>query len=592
MLHSTPAAPAVRETLERLLASETFGRSERARELLRYLVEQEQAGEADKLKGFSIAVDVFGRDAEFDSSTDAVVRVQAGRLRDLLQQYFETEGKAEPIRIVIPRGSYVPAYEWNAIRLPAPQAATVVAPEPPPAAGGPEEQASPSAGGDATTAAFAPALFPQRQLRFLWLAIGVVIAMLAVLLVRQDENWPVAYQSWAESGGKASLATDSVASIEPLDALPVVYLVLKSNDAAPARVAQTMRNGLAGFDTIDFIGRDVAAQMGAGAASSTFFFEIDAGSQPGSVTVELEQAGTGRVLMARKLNPSEIDAASLEDTVAGLLSASIPASGVLYSYLDQSQTASGLARCLLLNDDYYLDPNAQTHRAAYGCFENLAARDVKSPLVYSEMAVLEMEGLTDFYGYPAGANPEQAMALALRAVQMGPTSPYAHRAYGYMNSRLGNSDESIRWMKKAYELNTYDLSMAAAYAYGLIFAGKYHEGTPIMARAVEASSAHPNWWDYGLFIGRFMQDDMQAAAQATTAFAPMEMKSHYLAARLIAARFNGDEKTAAQLRTEIGNRFPKFFADPRATLVERKYPPDLTERLVRALRDAGLGVDS
>jgi hypothetical protein len=41
--HNTPAAPAVRETLERILTSETFGRSERARNLLRYLVEQEQA---------------------------------------------------------------------------------------------------------------------------------------------------------------------------------------------------------------------------------------------------------------------------------------------------------------------------------------------------------------------------------------------------------------------------------------------------------------------------------------------------------------------------------------------------------------------
>ena len=66
MQHSTPAAPAVRETLERMLASDTFGRSERARELLRYLVERQQAGEADRLKGFAIAVDVFGKDNDLD----------------------------------------------------------------------------------------------------------------------------------------------------------------------------------------------------------------------------------------------------------------------------------------------------------------------------------------------------------------------------------------------------------------------------------------------------------------------------------------------------------------------------------------------
>ncbi|EHK57520.1 hypothetical protein MAXJ12_09478, partial [Mesorhizobium alhagi CCNWXJ12-2] len=82
----------MRETLERILTSETFGRSERARNLLRYLIEQEQAGHADRLKGFAIAVDVFGKDADFDPSTDAVVRVQAGRLRELLAHYYETEG--------------------------------------------------------------------------------------------------------------------------------------------------------------------------------------------------------------------------------------------------------------------------------------------------------------------------------------------------------------------------------------------------------------------------------------------------------------------------------------------------------------------
>ena len=111
MRHDPPAAPAVRDELERILSSETFKRSERARELLSYLVAREQLGEAERLKGYAIAVDVFGRDSEFDSSTDAVVRVQAGRLRELLSQYYAAEGRSDPIRIVIPRGSYVPAYE-------------------------------------------------------------------------------------------------------------------------------------------------------------------------------------------------------------------------------------------------------------------------------------------------------------------------------------------------------------------------------------------------------------------------------------------------------------------------------------------------
>ena len=106
-----PAAPAVRESLDRILASETFARSDRARTLLAYLVEKELAGEAERLKGFAIAIDVFGKTAGFDPSTDAVVRVQARRLRELLAQYYAGEGAAVPLRIVIARGGYMPSYE-------------------------------------------------------------------------------------------------------------------------------------------------------------------------------------------------------------------------------------------------------------------------------------------------------------------------------------------------------------------------------------------------------------------------------------------------------------------------------------------------
>lgn len=97
--------------LERVLSSKTFTRSARARELLDYLVKQEQAGNAGMLKEFSIAQDVFDKDDQFDPSIDAVVRVQAGRLRENLTIYYENEGGHDGVRIRIPLGTYVPSYE-------------------------------------------------------------------------------------------------------------------------------------------------------------------------------------------------------------------------------------------------------------------------------------------------------------------------------------------------------------------------------------------------------------------------------------------------------------------------------------------------
>lgn len=586
MQHATPAAPAVRETLERLLASETFGRSERARKLIRYLVEREQAGEADRLKGFSIAMDVFGKDGDFDPSTDAVVRVQAGRLRELLQQYFANEGIAEPVRIAIPRGGYVPAYELNAIRLPEAAKPAEQAP-----AAAPAEHPSAAEGAVAPAAPLAPAAAPVpsvvRHLRFFWMAIGVVIAMLGVLILRQGGavlaggNLPATFES---PGLTSSIAPSPVS-----EALPLVYIAVKASGADASRVAASLRAGLSGFDTIDFIGRDTVDKTDPVASATSFMFDILPGPRAGEITIELQSVATGRVLLSRNLTAADSAPAAVEDRIAGILSSALPASGTIYGYIEQSGIQNGLTQCLLLNGKYYLDQNARTHEAAYRCLETLAENGANSSLVYSELASLHLEAVNDHYTYPPDATIEKAMTFAHRAVQMGPTSPYAHRSYGYINSRLGNTDEALRWMRKAYDLNPYDVAMAAAYGYGLVFAGRYAEGTPLLAHAVDASSSHPTWWDFGLFAGEFMLGDTNKAAIASSALRTSATKSHYLAARLIGARISGQDSLARKLLDELTAKFPKFAANPRTTFLDRKYPADLTERLIGALRAAGLG---
>ncbi|TPM08838.1 hypothetical protein FJ960_06200 [Mesorhizobium sp. B2-3-11] len=587
MQHATPAAPAVRETLERLLASETFGRSERARKLLRYLVEREQAGEADRLKGFSIAMDVFGKDGDFDPSTDAVVRVQAGRLRDLLQQYFANEGVAEPVRIAIPRGGYVPAYELNAIRLPETSQSAIqngAAAAAPSAQRDTAESAIPAAALPAPMVAPAPAV--ARHLRFFWMAIAVVIAMLGVLILRQGSGALLAGGDLAATLETAGL-TGSVASSS--EDLPLVYIAVKASGTDASRVAATLRAGLSGFDTIDFIGRDTVDTTDPVTNATSFIFDILPGPDTGDITIELQSVATGRVLLSRNLTAADSAPTAVESRIAGILTSALPESGTIYSYLEQSGIQAGLTQCLLFNGKYYLDQNARTHEAAYRCLENLAENGAKSSLVYSELASLQLEAVNDHYAYPPDATIDKALTFAHRAVQMGPTSPNAHRAYGYIYSRLGNADEALRWMRKAYDLNHYDIAMAAAYGYGLIFAGRYAEGTPILARAVDASSGHPTWWDFGLFAGELMLGDTNKAAIASSSLRTTATKSHYLAARLIGAKIAGQDNLARKLLDELNAKFPKFAANPRATFVDRKYPADLTERLVGALRAAGLG---
>jgi TolB-like protein len=114
----------VREELERILASDGFRLSGRLRRFLQYIVDETLAGRGDQLNAFSISQDVFDRDESFDPQTDSIVRVEAGRLRRRLVQYYADEGQDDSFRIHIPRGAYVPLFETSpgsgAVETPAP----------------------------------------------------------------------------------------------------------------------------------------------------------------------------------------------------------------------------------------------------------------------------------------------------------------------------------------------------------------------------------------------------------------------------------------------------------------------------------------
>jgi hypothetical protein len=102
---------AIRAQLDRLLLSRQFQRSRRRRQFLEYIVNETLAGRSDRLTGYNVALDVFGRPDTFDPAIDPVVRVEAGRLRDKLREYYAGDGQRDPIHIDLPKGTYTPQIE-------------------------------------------------------------------------------------------------------------------------------------------------------------------------------------------------------------------------------------------------------------------------------------------------------------------------------------------------------------------------------------------------------------------------------------------------------------------------------------------------
>ena len=111
----TIPAREAREQLERILASACLRKGARLRRLLRFLVESALDGSADSLKESVLGTEVFERPS-FDPRTDTLVRSTARHLRFKLDEYYKTEGAADPVLIELPKGTYVPVFRRRDLR--------------------------------------------------------------------------------------------------------------------------------------------------------------------------------------------------------------------------------------------------------------------------------------------------------------------------------------------------------------------------------------------------------------------------------------------------------------------------------------------
>lgn len=108
-----PTTDDIRNQLERIVASPQFAGSARLIRFLRYVVERSLAGEGARLKEFVVGTEVFDRGAEYDPRVDSIVRVEAGRLRRKLDEFYESAGSDDAVLIGLKKGSYSPSFEYR-----------------------------------------------------------------------------------------------------------------------------------------------------------------------------------------------------------------------------------------------------------------------------------------------------------------------------------------------------------------------------------------------------------------------------------------------------------------------------------------------
>src|ERR1043165_2217444 len=108
-----PNAASVHAQVERMSASAVFRNSPQLATFLSFIVEAQLRGKAERLKGYTIGVEVLRRASNFDPQIDPIVRVEATRLRRALERYYAGPGANDTIVIALPRGGYAPRIAWR-----------------------------------------------------------------------------------------------------------------------------------------------------------------------------------------------------------------------------------------------------------------------------------------------------------------------------------------------------------------------------------------------------------------------------------------------------------------------------------------------
>ncbi len=617
----------IRAALSRVLDSAAFSRSGRARELLAYLVGEQLAGRGDQIKGFSIALDVFGRDAGFDAARDPLVRVQMGRLRELLAGYYAKDGRDERLRIEIDKGGYCPVFrnfglEPSETSLEETPAAQADSNRPMESAAGTRFEgmfdalhdssvehalkgslASGEAGAASVKAMVAtqtprippPAIFSAivlRHIRLFWAALTLIAAMLGYLIV-SDKPIFVAGDPPAPPV-QASKARGVRGGVTP-EYLPAVDVTVKGDDARAVDVANRLASGFARFETLRSYETDITGSTNdTPTIGATFDFGVRVHAPleiGGELHVDLVYMADRSLLATWSLRADQLtEPQFLEKFVRQILYEAASQTGVIVNHAQASEPANPMLSCITAVENFYAERSAAAHATAFICSKQLYEQKPRMGLVYSMHAAMYGEGVDRGFQLPErisdrAAGFEQARRIADEGLYRVGKCASCLRELGHIHAMAGDYPRAKAAMDRALSDNSADFSLMASVAFIDILTGNYEPGLSQMAAAVEEIPQHPTWWDYYRCVGLFMTGKSDEAYEVARDLARDKVNPTYVALRMLTAADAGKAEQAAALKRQLLERDPGFLTFAADRIAPSRHSPEIRARLLARLAE-------
>jgi tetratricopeptide (TPR) repeat protein len=484
MAEATEDRDAVLAALDRLTAWPEMARSPQLTRFLDYIVRRRLDGDTQSIKAYSIAVDVFGRSTDFDPQSDPIVRVQARRLRALLDQYYRGPGADERLQIVLPIGRYVPDFiesdgsAKQAVAQPAPSSVDIDL----------NENSA-----------------PRGHVTVSWFVL-LVIAIGAAALAYSLSTW----------GPRQERQTTTIPALQEPSLRVMEFQNLTDDPSVTASVSGLAVDLVSRLQHLNFLSVDYGGRNNVGSPPSPvdgFVLTglvrrdptIPANLQYNIILTDLTINGVvwnrSLVLTADQLtDPGRIDRLSIS-----ILDVLGNPRGPLHTrarqYLSQNNVtgAQSLYVCRMLFTMYRESSTIGAAARARSCYTSLVESDQKTGIALAAMASLTAESAngTDFSTSAQLERYRAAAQMLAEAVQVAPTSSFVWDQRARLHESIGEHDLAEAAYGTAMQSNPSNLDALAAHARHLALIGQLGEAAPLAQRAMAAYTIIPDWY-YGV----------------------------------------------------------------------------------------------
>ena len=556
MTDTSDKASKIYEWLERARSETVLKGGQRRYDLLDYLVREELEGRGENLKAYAIALDVLGRNEDFDPATDSIVRVEIARLRDALELHYARSTDPNEPAINIPKGSYRPKIELTP----------------------PEDQ--PEDQGEQGEQLYS--LATSRRSRLIAsFAIGVVgVCLLTYFLFFGFAPQPS--QSGRPVVEIAQIAADQTAPgysfaqgfrqqlLADLSHLPTVIV----------------RNGPLTEDDV----RSAAAPEPDYRLTITTAFK----GQSGFVGLEISSLVTATVLWTRAIPIADSTTdfyTQVTEAVRGIAQEMAGSSGVIaneqatlaISAMAGRGSPQGEYQCLILSLVFDATKDQATEQLSRDCLIEAIDNGTRNSTLLALFALYEFfdsAGIPGEHGRPALEAIlllEDARGHALEAVQANPSDAFAHEVLGNILSALGDREGAVERYQRAVDLAPSRPAPHFLLGWQMALQGNWDEGVVTMQEGIDMQPIIPGYMIIPLALDAFRRSDYQHSLQYAQAVIDRGDGRGYSLA-FAASLAMGDTETAERFFTDSRARTSSDPSDPMREVRVTFSNPDVMSR--------------